>query len=144
MIDNVSRKNAENTFEELFRLGVIPIVSENDTVSLWDPIRWQWHLICHCCIPDRCRSVSFFCQTSTDCLPMTRIQTRMRNWSRRWKNWMKNTRIWQKIPPEAMSVPEEWQQSWMQQKLPPIPVRIWSLPMRKMSVSCIKYLKTTL
>ena len=34
MIDNVSRKNAENTFEELFRLGVIPIVNENDTVAI--------------------------------------------------------------------------------------------------------------
>jgi glutamate 5-kinase len=30
MIDNVSRKNAQNTFEELFRLGVIPVVNEND------------------------------------------------------------------------------------------------------------------
>ena len=36
MIDNVSRKNAENTFEELFRLGVIPIVNENDTVSTYE------------------------------------------------------------------------------------------------------------
>ena len=33
MINNVSRKNAQNTFEELFHLGVIPIVNENDTVS---------------------------------------------------------------------------------------------------------------
>ena len=36
MIDNVSRKNAENSFEELFRLGVIPIVNENDTVSTYE------------------------------------------------------------------------------------------------------------
>ena len=36
MIDNVSRKNAENTFEELFHLGVIPIVNENDTVSTYE------------------------------------------------------------------------------------------------------------
>ncbi len=36
MIDNVSRKNAQNTFEELFRLGVIPIVNENDTVSTYE------------------------------------------------------------------------------------------------------------
>ena len=34
MTDNVSRKNAQNTFEELFRLGVIPIVNENDTVAI--------------------------------------------------------------------------------------------------------------
>ena len=36
MIDNVARKNAQNTFEELFRLGVIPIVNENDTVSTYE------------------------------------------------------------------------------------------------------------
>ncbi len=33
MINDVSRFNAANTFQELFRLGVIPIVNENDTVS---------------------------------------------------------------------------------------------------------------
>ena len=33
MVNPVSRENAQNTFEELFRLGVIPIVNENDTVS---------------------------------------------------------------------------------------------------------------
>ena len=36
MLNNVSRKNAQNTFEELFRLGVIPIVNENDTVSTYE------------------------------------------------------------------------------------------------------------
>lgn len=36
MLQNVSRKNAQNTFEELFRLGVIPIVNENDTVSTYE------------------------------------------------------------------------------------------------------------
>jgi len=33
MINDVSRNNAANTFNELFKLGVIPIVNENDTVS---------------------------------------------------------------------------------------------------------------
>lgn len=33
-VDNeMNRTNAQNTFEELFRLGVIPIVNENDTVA---------------------------------------------------------------------------------------------------------------
>lgn len=36
MLDNVSRKNAQNTFEELFHLGVIPIVNENDTISTYE------------------------------------------------------------------------------------------------------------
>ena len=33
ILEETSRKNAHNTFEELFRLGVIPIVNENDTVA---------------------------------------------------------------------------------------------------------------
>lgn len=33
MINDISRFNAKNTFNELFRMGVIPIVNENDTVS---------------------------------------------------------------------------------------------------------------
>ena len=36
VIDNVSRKNAQNTLEELFHLGVIPIVNENDTISTYE------------------------------------------------------------------------------------------------------------
>ncbi len=36
MLDNLARKNAQNTFEELFRMGVIPIVNENDTVSTYE------------------------------------------------------------------------------------------------------------
>ena len=34
MVNPVSRENAQNTFEELFRLGVIPIVNENDSVAI--------------------------------------------------------------------------------------------------------------
>lgn len=33
MINDISRTNARNTFEELLHYGVIPIVNENDTVS---------------------------------------------------------------------------------------------------------------
>ncbi len=33
MIHEASRYNAQNTFDELMNLGVIPIVNENDTVS---------------------------------------------------------------------------------------------------------------
>lgn len=33
MINHISRKNAQNTFRELLKMGVIPIVNENDTVS---------------------------------------------------------------------------------------------------------------
>ena len=33
MINDISRKNAQNTFNQLLEMGVIPIVNENDTVS---------------------------------------------------------------------------------------------------------------
>lgn len=36
MTNPVARENAKNTFEELFRLGTIPIVNENDTVSTYE------------------------------------------------------------------------------------------------------------
>lgn len=37
LVDNpVSRANVQNAFEELFRLGAVPIVNENDTVSTYE------------------------------------------------------------------------------------------------------------
>lgn len=36
MVDDLSRYNAKNTFEELLKLGVIPVVNENDTVSTYE------------------------------------------------------------------------------------------------------------
>lgn len=36
MVNNINRKNAENTFNELLELGVIPIVNENDSVSTYE------------------------------------------------------------------------------------------------------------
>lgn len=36
IVDNLNRYNAHNTFSELFKLGVIPIVNENDTVATWE------------------------------------------------------------------------------------------------------------
>lgn len=36
MVNPVSRENAQNTFEELFRIGAIPVVNENDTVSTYE------------------------------------------------------------------------------------------------------------
>lgn len=36
MVNPVSRDNAKNTFEELFRMGIIPVVNENDTVSTYE------------------------------------------------------------------------------------------------------------
>lgn len=36
MTHEVSYENAKNCFEELFRLGIIPIVNENDTISTYE------------------------------------------------------------------------------------------------------------
>ena len=34
ILEDESRQNAHNTFEEMFRLGIIPVVNENDTVAV--------------------------------------------------------------------------------------------------------------
>ncbi|MCI9197631.1 MAG: glutamate 5-kinase [Lachnospiraceae bacterium] len=36
MVDHLNRRNAQNTFEELLQMGVIPIVNENDTISTYE------------------------------------------------------------------------------------------------------------
>ena len=36
VLNPTARKNAHNTFEELFRMGIIPIVNENDTISTYE------------------------------------------------------------------------------------------------------------
>ncbi len=36
MINDIARNNAKNTFNELFQMGVIPVVNENDTVSTYE------------------------------------------------------------------------------------------------------------
>ena len=36
IIDNLNRFNAQNTFEELFKLGVAPLVNENDTIATYE------------------------------------------------------------------------------------------------------------
>lgn len=36
MVNNLNRKNAKSTFHELLRMGAIPIVNENDTISTYE------------------------------------------------------------------------------------------------------------
>lgn len=36
IVDNLNRYNAHNTFSELLKLGVIPVVNENDTVATYE------------------------------------------------------------------------------------------------------------
>ncbi|MDD7146860.1 MAG: glutamate 5-kinase, partial [Lachnospiraceae bacterium] len=36
IVDNLNRYNAHNTFSELLKMGVIPIVNENDTVATYE------------------------------------------------------------------------------------------------------------
>lgn len=36
MVDDLARHNAKTTFEELLRLGVVPVVNENDTVATYE------------------------------------------------------------------------------------------------------------
>ena len=36
MVDNLNRRNTQNTFQELLKLGAIPIVNENDSISTYE------------------------------------------------------------------------------------------------------------
>lgn len=36
ILDNLNRYNAHNTFSELFKLGAVPVVNENDTVATYE------------------------------------------------------------------------------------------------------------
>ena len=36
MVNHLNRRNAQNTFKELLKMGVIPIVNENDTISTYE------------------------------------------------------------------------------------------------------------
>ncbi len=36
IVDNMNRVNAHNTFSELLRMGIIPIVNENDTIATYE------------------------------------------------------------------------------------------------------------
>lgn len=36
MVNNLNRKNAQNTFQELLKMGAIPIVNENDSISTYE------------------------------------------------------------------------------------------------------------
>ncbi len=36
VLDDLNRFNTKNTFEELMKLGVIPVVNENDTIATWE------------------------------------------------------------------------------------------------------------
>ncbi len=38
IVDNINRYNAHNTFSELLRMGVIPVVNENDTIATYEII----------------------------------------------------------------------------------------------------------
>ena len=67
MLDQEGRVNARNTFEELFSLGVIPIVNENDTRIL------------------------------TDCTRMIRRKIRRLSLSRRWTSSMKHLKVWRRM-----------------------------------------------
>jgi hypothetical protein len=38
IVDDVNRRNAHNTFTELLKMGVIPVVNENDTVAVYSQL----------------------------------------------------------------------------------------------------------
>lgn len=63
--------NAQNTFSQLFDMGVIPIVNENDTLAVSVCLRPQ--LIDSIYVPNRICSRKLNSVITTHCLPLQRL-----------------------------------------------------------------------
>ena len=81
ILDDTSRANAKNTFNELLKLGTVPIVNENDTVSTYEIIMTAFPPSLRLLSREICYS---FSPTSTGSTRMTRRKIRMQSLSARW------------------------------------------------------------
>ena len=87
LMDPESRVNSMNTFEELFALGVIPVVNENDSVETYE------------------------IRTSTASIRMIPKRIRRQSLFRRSTSWTIISGKWARTRPGVISEPVEWQQS---------------------------------
>ena len=87
ILDDTSRTNAKNTFNELLKLGTVPIVNENS-----------------------------FSPISTASTPTIRRKTRTRSSSARWMILPMNLWLWVREPQEVTWEPVEWRRSSMRQR----------------------------
>ena len=96
MVNPVSRENAKNTFDELFRLGAIPIVNENDTVSTYEMQFGDND------------TLSAIVASLMGFLPTIRTRIRMQSSLKWWRRWMRRSTAWRKVRPVVMLEPAAW------------------------------------
>ena len=135
MVNNANRKNAQNTFNELLSLGVIPIVNENDSISTYELQSLEIMIHCLQWLRHWCRQIcSSCCQILTDFLRMIPISIRMPDLLIWWRIWMRSFWRWENPHPRALWEPEEWLPSLRLPGLPLLQEWIWSLPMELISI----------
>ena len=124
---DLNRRNAQNTFNELLAMEVIPVVNENDTISTFEV---------EDVIGDNdTLSAVVTALTGADLLILlSDIDGLYTDDPRRWTRSQKRCSRWARHRPEAASAPEEWRPSSRQRRLRHTQVRIWSLQTAAMCV----------
>lgn len=94
MVNNLNRRNARNTFEELLELGAIPVVNENDSISSYELEMLESfgdNDTLSAVIAGLIGADLLILLSDIDgLLPMTRIRIRMQNLLILSKYWMRN------------------------------------------------------
>ena len=106
----LNRFNAKNTFSELLKLGAIPIVNENDTVSTFE-IEFGDN-----------DTLSAIVAALIDADLLIRIKIRMRNLSVLWIIWTILLWEWEKEQAQV-SEPAVWARSFLLPESQPAPVQ---------------------
>ena len=124
MVNPVSRENAKNTFDELFRLGAIPIVNENDTVSTYE-MQFGDNDTLSAIVTSITKADLLILLSDIDGLysddphdnPDAKLIREVDTLDRKILGMAKSSTV-------AMSEPAAWRQSLQRQRLPHIPVPI--------------------
>ena len=87
IVDNLNRYNAHNTFTQLLKMGVIPIVNENDTVATYEIEIGDNDTLSAIVAA----LIDADLLISTDSIPMIPDRIRMQNLSNKWMNLRMNS-----------------------------------------------------
>ena len=116
ILDDTSRTNAKNTFNELLKLGTVPIVNENDTVSTYE-IKFGDNDRLSAIVAALVEGDLLFLLSDIDAsTPTIRRKTRTRSSSARWMILPMNLWLWVREPQEVTWEPVEWRRSSMRQR----------------------------
>ena len=116
ILDDTSRTNAKNTFNELLKLGTVPIVNENDTVSTYE-IKFGDNDRLSAIVAALVEGDLLFLLSDIDGLYTDDPKkTRTRSSSARWMILPMNLWLWVREPQEVTWEPVEWRRSSMRQR----------------------------